>query len=231
MPIIDFQSIVEDLVRDDANQITNVQRDTAIVSAIERYSKDKPRTKVEDIAAPGGSLLPLPVGWQADFSSLATIEYPVGQVPPNLIPNNYWNMYQSPVGLTIQLYEALQSNVQCRLTFSIKHVLDDNQDTIPLGDREPVCCLAAASLCDQLAAFYSGSGDSTIKADSVEHQSASKEYAARAAALRKRYLNELGIDDKKNVAAAAVVSFDRGNSLGDQRLTHGRDYKAQRRRR
>jgi len=228
MPLIDFQSIVEDLVRDDASRITNAQRDTAIVSAIERYSKDRPRTKVEDISAPGGSLLSLPAGWEADFSNLSTIEYPIGQVPPNYIPNNHWNMYQSPVGLTVQLYEALQSNVQCRLAFSIRHVLDANEDTIPRGDREPVCCLAAASLLDQLAAEAAGSSDSTIKADAIDYQNASAQYAARAKALRKRYTDELGIDDKKNVASGAVVSFERGNSLGRQRLTHGRDYKAQR---
>lgn len=228
MALIDFQSIVDDLVRDDAERITIAQRDTAIENAIERYSKDRPRPKVVDIAAPGGSLLPLPAGWEADFSSLSTIEYPIGNVPPNYIPNNHWNMYQSPDGLMIQLYEALQSNVQCRLTFSIRHVLDANQDTIPRGDREPVCCLAAASLLDQLAAEAAGSGDSTIKADAIDYQNASAQYAARAKALRKRYTDELGIDDKKNVASGAVVSFERGNTLGRQRLTHGRDYKAQR---
>jgi len=228
MALRDFQSIVEDLVRDDADHITKTQRDTAITTAIERYSKDRPRPKVEDVLAPGGSLLNLPAAWQADFSELTSIEYPVGQTPPLLIPNDQWAMYLSPVGETIKLLYGLQAGVTCRLQFSIRHVVDDNQDTIKLGDRELVCCLAAASLVDQLAALSAGNTDSTIKADAVAYKSASAEYAARAKALRKRYTDELGIDDKKNVAAGAVVSIQRPNSLGRERLTHGRTYKSQR---
>ena len=230
MPLIDYQSIVQDLVRDDAERITIVQRDTAITNAILRYSKDRPRLKVEDVQAPGGSLLNLPAGWEPDYSELATIEYPVGQVPPVLIPNNAWQMYQSPTAMLVHLGFGLSSGVESRLTYSIRHQVDDVLDTIPLDDREPVCCLAAASLCDQLAAHHAGNTDSTIKADAVEYKSASAEFAARARALRKRYTDELGIDDKKNAAAAAVVSFDRKNSLGRERLTHGTQYKAERRR-
>ena len=228
MALTDYQSIVDDLVRDDANRITPLQRDTAIISAIERYSKDRPRAKVEDVAAAGGSLLALPAGWQADFSVLSSIEYPVDQTPPSFIPNDQWGMYLSPVGETIKLLSGLQAGVQCRLQYSIRHVVDADQDTIRIGDREPVCCLAAASLCDQLAAWSAGNTDSTIKADAVDYKSASAEYAARAKALRKRYTDELGIDDKKNVAASAVVSIQRPNSLGRERLTHGRTFRAQR---
>lgn len=228
MALIDFQSIVQDLVRDDAGKITIVQRDTAIASAIERYSKDRPVIKVEDITAPGGHYLPLPEAWEDDFSHLQLIETPVGQVPPVMIPNNLWQLYQTPSGLNVQITYALATGAVCRMTFSVRHQLDASHDTIPLGDREPVCCLAAASLCDQLAAQHSGTTDSTIKADAVEYLSAAREFANRAKALRKRYTDELGIEDKKNVAAAEVVSFQRGNTLGRQRLTKGADYKAQR---
>lgn len=228
MPLIDFQSIVQDLVRDDASRITIAQRDTAIANAIARYSKDRPRTKVEDVVATGASLLSLPVAWDDEFSVVNAIEYPVGQVPPSYLANNNWQIYQSPTGKAILTSSALSNGATYRVAFSIQHVLDDGNDTVPRGDREPVCCLAAASLLDQLAAETAGSSDSTIKADAIDYQSASSQYAARAKALRKRYTDELGIDDKKNVSAGMVVSFERGNSLGRQRLTHGRDYKAQR---
>lgn len=221
MALSDLQSIVDDLLRDDAGRISDTQRDTAIATAIARYSKDRPRQKVEDLTSVGGNLLPLPNAWQADFSKLKSIEYPVGDVPPCLIPCNEFSIYSVPGGDMIMLLNALSSDETVRVTYSIAHDVSDSADTVPLGDREPVCCLAAASLCDQLAGFYSGDTDSTIQADSVSHQSKAAEFASRAKALRKRYLDELGIDAKRNVAAGVVVDMDLNSSNGYPRLTHG----------
>jgi hypothetical protein len=116
-------------------------------------------------------------------------------------------------------------NDNVRAVFTITHEVSEVDDTVPLGDREAVCCLAAASLCDQLAGLYSGDSDSTIQADSVNHQSKAGEFASRARALRKRYLDELGIDAKKNVAAGVVVDLNLSNSQGGPRLTHRRGYR------
>ncbi len=194
-------------------------------SAIERYSKDRPVLKVEDVTSAGGNALPLPAGWETDFSDLQNLEYPLDQVPPRYVSNEDYYQYISPTGKTINLLTTLSDGEQARMTYTITHTLSLTVDTIPLGDREPVCCLAAASLCDQLAGLYSGDSDSTIQADSVNHQSKASEFAKRANALRKRYLNELGIDAKKNVAAGVVVSTRPTNSQGGQRLTHGRKHR------
>lgn len=230
MALTDIQQLVTDLVRDDANKISNAQRDQAVAIAVERYSKDRPRDYVEDVTAPGGNLLPLPAGWQADFSQLQSIEQPVGNVPPSMVPNTAWSLYNAPGGLSVMLSIAIGVNATARLTYTIRHQVDGTHDTIPLGDREAVCCLAAASLCDQLASLYSGDTDSTIQADSVNHASKSSEFAKRATALRKRYHDELGIDLKKNVAAGVVVSLEAASSLGTDRMTHGKTYRGSRRR-
>lgn len=224
MALSDVQSLVEDLLRDDAERITPTQRDAAIDSAVARYSKDRPRHKVEDVAATGSNALPLPTSWQAGYSHLLELEYPIGKVPPNRLAAQSYSLYATPVGQTIMLANAVPVSAQVRVTYSIAHVISSSEDTIALGDREPVCCLAAASLCDQLASLYSGDSDSTIQADSVNHQSKAGEFASRAKALRKRYLDELGIDAKKNVAAGVVVEFPKNNSQGGARLTRGRGY-------
>ena len=224
MAVSDFQSLVKDLVRDDANHIEDPQRNAAIDSAVARYSKDRPRHKVEDVAASGSNALPLPTSFQADFSRLTELEYPIGQVPPNRLSAQSYALYATPAGQTIMLASAVPIGAAVRVTYSIGHVVSNAEDTIALGDREPVCCLAAASLCDQLASLYSGDSDSTIQADSVNHQSKAGEFASRAKALRKRYLDELGIDAKKNVAAGVVVEFPKNNSQGGARLTRGRGY-------
>lgn len=225
--LTDFQTIIDDLLRDDANSITETQRDTAIVSAIARYSKDRPRSKVEDlVCASGGNYLDLPAAWEPEFSQLQSIEYPIGNVPPTFLANTDHDIYKAPNGEKIMLLNGVPINATLRVTYTISHVLSITEDTVKLGDREPLCCLAAASLCDQLASFYSGDTDSTIRADSVGHQSKAGEFASRAKSLRKRYQDELGIDAKRNVAAGVVVTLDKTNSQGGPRLTKRRNYNA-----
>lgn len=229
MALSDFQTLVADLVRDDAGKISIAQRDLAISVAVARYSKDRPRDKVQDITAAGGNLLALPAAWETDFSDLDSLEYPVGKFPASYITPQAWSLYNAPAGLSIMVSYSLPVNATVRATFSIAHQVNAGADTVPLGDREAVCCLAAASLCDQLASLYSGDTDSTIQADSVNHQSKAGEFSSRARALRKRYFDELGIDPKKNVAAGVVVDLDLASSLGGDRLTHGVGFRSNRR--
>ena len=146
-------------------------------------------------------------------------------MPPAIISTQDYELYTSPDAVLIMVRNGFGINEIVRAAFAITHEVSDVADTIPLGDREAVCCLAAASLCDQLAGLYSGDSDSTIQADSVNHQSKAGEFASRARALRKRYLDELGIDAKKNVAAGVVVDLNLSNSQGGARLTHRRGYR------
>lgn len=222
----DYQTLVTELVRDDAAKIVTAERDRAITAAVERYSKDKPREKAEDLTPADANTLPLPDAWVADFSELRSLEYPIGDVPPTYIGQERHAFYRNLSGLVVQLLDAVTvaaDNV--RATFTIKHSVTAGEDTIPTQDREAVACWAGAILCDQLAALYSGGTDSTIQADSVENTSKAQEYARRAAALRKRYLTELGVDDKRAAPAGKVVNLDFPDSRGEDRLTHRAAYR------
>ena len=225
--LTDYQTLVIDLVRDDAAKIITAERDRAIAAAVYRYSKDRPREKAQDVTPEaGGQLLPLPAAWETDFSDLRSLEYPIGEIPPALIDADRWAFYLSPTATKIQLADAVAvaaNNV--RALYTIKHVVSTTEDTIPVQNREPVACWAAAICCDQLASYYSGGTDSSIQADSVESRSKAQEYAARAAKLRKRYLDELGIEDKRSAPAGAVVNLDLPDSQGQDRLTHPARYR------
>jgi hypothetical protein len=222
--LTDYQLKIQSYYGDDANDVSEEQRDTAIADAVIRYSKDRPRAKVEDVTCvEGGNYLPLPSAWEPDFSELKTLEFPLAKFPPCFI--NAYSLYPTPTGLQIMVSDALPMGAIVRMSYSISHVLDLSTDTVPLGDREAVVCLAAANICDQLAALYSGDTDSTIQADSVNHQTKAGEFASRAKALRKRYLDELGIDAKKNVAAGSVVSFPSNTSQGRPNLTHRKGWR------
>jgi hypothetical protein len=218
--LTDYQTLVTEFARDDAGRIQTAERDRAIQLAVQRYSKDIERVKVEDKVVTNGNTLALPSAWEADASELRSLEYPIGMVPPAYLSNERYGLYQNPTAIVIMLLDAVAAGASIRVTYTITHVVSTVADSIPVKDREPVSCWAAALLCDQLAAFYSGGSDSTIQADSSPGQTRAQEYSARAKTLRKRYLDELGIDDKRNVAAGAVVNLNATDSQGRDRLTH-----------
>lgn len=221
----DYQILATEFARDDAGRIQTAERDRAIQLAVQRYSKDIERLKVEDVVVTDANTLPLPAAWEADVSELRSLEYPVDEIPPCYLSQERYGLYQKPASTIIRLLDAVAAAATIRVAYTITHVVSTSTDSIPVKDREPVACWAAALLCDQLAAFYSGGTDSTIQADSAPGQSRAQEYSARARSLRKRYLDELGIDDKRNVAAGAVVNLNATDSRGGDRLTHQARYR------
>jgi len=225
MPLTDFQTLVDNKIRDEESRIATADRDTAIGNAVLRYSVDRPQTKVEDLVSAGGHYLDLPAAWEDGFSALLQIEFPIGEYPPELLDNSGWSLYQSPSGQQIFLRDALTNGDSVRATYTIQHQVDANTDTTPAKDREAIACWAAALLCDQLASYYSGESNPTIQADAVQHSDTSRRFASRAKGFREQYFNELGIDPKRNVAAGVVVDLDLKNSLGLDRLTHPRRYR------
>lgn len=227
--LADYELLVANLVRDDANRLSQQDIQDAIALAASRYSKDRPQIAVEDLDPSDANTLPLPDAWEDDFSAIQSLEYPIGENPLSYIDSGRWSLYQGPSTTTIVLVDDVDTTQDVRAKFSIAHVVSAAADTIPLADREAAACWAAALLCDQLAAFYSGGSDSTMQADSVRQQSKSQEYAARAKSLRKRYLDELGIEEKRNQAASATVVAKQTDSRGLPRMTHSDYYRNTRR--
>ena len=218
--LADFQLLVEKAVRDDSGLITPDDIDVAIGLALSRYASDRPRYVVEDLAANGTDALDLPEAWDTEVSSISQLEYPIGSFPPAIAETDAYGLYQAPTGFMVRL--AFTPTAPVRITYSVGHSLTDTVDTVPVGHREAVSCWAAAHCCDQLARFYAGAGDSTIQADRVERGSQSRDFAREAKTLRARYLSELGLEEKKFVAAGTVVDLDLTSSLGQDRFTHPR---------
>ncbi|MCC7487627.1 MAG: hypothetical protein IT529_21845 [Burkholderiales bacterium] len=222
----DYQALAQQFTREDAGKIATTDIDRAIDLAVVRYSEDRERIKVEDLTPTDANTLPLPTGWETGFSALRSLEYPIGNVPPTMIDPARYSLYQSPASTVIKTLDGVSvAAAAVRASYTIKHAVTSSLDTIPLQHREPVACWAAASLCDQLATFYAGQSDSTMQADTVNHQSKSAEFSARARALRKRYLDELGVEEKRNAAAGVVVNLDLPDSRGQDRLTHAAAYR------
>ena len=220
MSLHDFQTAVDELVRDDAGKIATAERDRAIARAVTRYSADRPRLVVGDVTADGSNFLPLPTAWADAETQITGLEYPIGEWPISLISPEWFGVVPSPTGDEIRLAGVIINGEAVRVSMTVPHTLSATTDTLPNAHLEAVASYAAALLMDQLASLHSGDTDSTIQADSVEHRSQAQEYAARARTYRARYAEMLGIDPKRLRPAGVAVNLSQPDSRGHDRLTH-----------
>lgn len=218
MALADLQKLVDAQIRDEAGVIATSNRDDAIALAVVRYSEDRPRAIVVDTVSPGGQRLALPAEWEDGVSRLVGIETPINQIPPAELAAEDWQLYRGVVGEELLLDQAAPAGDTVRWRITIAHVADEATDTVPERDREAVACWASALLLDQLAVYYAGSRDTIIEGDRVDWGSKSRDFAKRAGDLRKRYLDHLGIEDKRAAPAGVVVSHRDKDSRGQDRL-------------
>lgn len=189
---------------------------SALSGALKRYSKDRPLLMVEDLSGADSYDLPLPGGWCEGFSTIAGIEYPVGNVPATLLDSDLWQLYRSPDGLKLRI---LHASIDTGETVRVEYTALYGEATIPTADEEAIAALAASLCLRQLAAGYGNTNDSTIQADSVNHQSKTDEYRRLADSFEKLYGDHLGIGANSPIAAAMATV--RPADSGRVRLTHG----------
>lgn len=93
---------------------------------------------------------------------------------------------------------------------------------IPAEDFFAVTALAASLCCQAIATKYSRSSDSIITADSVDHLSRAREFAARAREYRAQYETQLNIGkqaEEKGGPAGVVIDVP-----SSPEYPHGRQY-------
>lgn len=220
----DFRDLTAALVRDDEARLSQGDIDSAIDSAVLRYSTDKPALKVVDVAAAGGYALAVPVGWQYDFSELLAIEYPIAANPQSFFERETFRLNDKPDGTREIRFDNALPVANVRMYFTVMQSLTlAGADTLPITDREAVCKWAAARLCDELAALYSNTQDSSIAADAVQYSGKASQRRTQAVTYRKQYTDYFGIDDKKAQPAASSASVQLRTSTGSQRIFHGRN--------
>lgn len=233
----DFVARLDLVLQDGAGKLADMARQAAVSQAIiGRYSKDAPRELVSDVAGPNPASndIALPTAdngattFEDGFSILRAIEYPLGQIPPSMVRDDDWMLYRAPDGLHIRfLATVLSPTDTARVTWTSRH--KDDASTVPDGDFEAVCDLAAAVCFQMLAAQAVQTGDSTLSADVVNYRTKSQEYLALAKQALLRYEKHMGISDADGAGAGAGVApaislGEVTNQLGAgvDRLTHPR---------
>ena len=192
MALVDYEQLVARLVGGQNAGVDQGDIASAIALAVTRYSADQPRVLVRNTAwLLQGNLAPLPADWEVS-SGILSVEYPVGRYPAQLIDAE---VYQDAGGAQLVSIEPLPAAAVVRVTFTVRHQLGAQADTIPEVHREAVASYAAHSLCRQLAARFSGERESSISADGSNTDSRARNYAARAKELRATYYGAIGKPD------------------------------------
>jgi hypothetical protein len=210
MALADFQTLVDGFTRDQSSTLTVADRDTAIDLAVVRYSTDRPRKILDQLTA-DAAVIALPAAWQEGFSELVEVCRESGTEGPIAA-----EVIETMGGPRLRLFETVSGDILVQ--FTARHTVDVAADTVPLRDREAVCRWAAAIQLDQLSSARAGDQDTTIDADAVDHNSVSREYAARANAMRRAYYEHFGIDPKRKEPAAAIADLDLRDSRGHDRI-------------
>lgn len=220
MALADYQALVPQILRDESGRLSSDDIDDAIAMAVERYSQDRPRPVVEDLADVSGNLLDLPAAWESDFSAVTSLEHPVGEIPPRYLAADRWGLYRSPTGDQIMVLDGLAAGSTVRAAYTARHQLAEAADTVPAQHREALGKLAAALCAEQLANLYANEQDSTIRADVAPGQTKSQAWAARAKALRQAYLDALGTQAQQPRPASAVATMRPTAADGRPQLFH-----------
>lgn len=233
--IADFVAEMPNVISDDAGRLGGNYAPFITRAIIQRYSLDAPLSQVSDVVGNGTNLLPLPVApgtgndlpvFEPNFSVIETIEYPVGQQPPQYILDSDLQVYRTPTAYQILLnFDAPPEGDTLRVTWTARHLPDGS--TVPDKDFYAVIDFAASLAAEKLASFYVGTGDSTMQADVVNYRSKSQEMLNVAKALRKRYFNHMGIDETSAGGSEQSPAIALGNQFLEQnsgvdRLVHGK---------
>lgn len=237
-----FIDAVAPMISDDQNWVTSGISRFAAQAIGERYSVDKPLEVVSDMPGNGTSFLPLPTialnedgttifgkyvpKFEPRFSTIRSIEYPIGDTPGDYGDPRDYALYNTPTGFQLQLIACTPSaNEKVRLVWTARHDLQGS--TIEHTDFYAICDFIAALALEAMAAKAINFGDSTINADVVNYRSKSQEYLTMAKQKRRAYFNHMGIDetDMGVEIGPAIALGDMKNVMGSgvDRLIHSRN--------
>lgn len=217
--LADAKTKVRNKIKDLATtaEVTDTELDHHLGSAVERYSKDRPRQVPHEFAGDGASYdFALPNDWEDDFSRLlgglnSKVEYPASERVPLFIEDADWTIYDLVVPKKLRLLAHTPGATEkVRYLYSKRHVLDAQEvnTTIPSVDFDALCDLTAGFSLDALAAKYARSTDPTIGADTVNYRDGQLKCKQQAEIFKKRYFLHVGVKEDGVAAASADADFD-----------------------
>lgn len=214
-------------LQDGAGVLSPPNVESLIDRALEVFKKKKPGNIVIELTSDGNGKFDVAdlTGYDEEISGDPRIEYPVVEDgEPEYLDRRDWQFRRTPNGLFIQVFAGISADELVRFHFKGEHSITETGSTIPASTFHAFCKLAAAEGFDDLSNYYTQSSDGQIDNVSfAQFGPKTDKYALRAKELRKQANEHFGIKDDSTVSAASVTkNWDTRNSLGGDRLTHGR---------
>lgn len=208
--------LVRARVMDDGGRLTDPDHYQAgIEAALATLTRWRPVTVATDLDGAGTRDVALPEGWELELSQVRRVEYPVGEWPESYLAPDAYAVYHGPLGPVLRLRDDAPSGAGAVRVWWTRSRAEADVGT---NDLDAVANLAAAHCLEVLANLTAHTTDPTILADSVSHQSRSRDFAARAKSLRGLATAHFGVKEGEVAPAAAVA----GGRETRPTLTHGR---------
>ncbi len=210
--------------------LSDAEIDQAFDAALKTYSRDRARAVADPISGDGRAYqIPLPGRWIAGFSRVNSIEYPTGNQPRTILEASDYQIVDTVLGR--QPLRALEfastpdaGTDNILVSYTTRHVHNDELDTVPAEDFEAVTWLAASIACATIATKMAGSSDSVIAADSVQYRDSQLRYKQQSEAFKKMY-DDFVKGDGSVRAAGAMTDWDTNMSYRGDRLFHPRRWR------
>ena len=215
------------------NEMSEIDRERMVNTAVERFSHDAPELITEDVTGDGGKYYAISGlgSWIDGFSQITSIQYPAQAVsadenPQYLEPEDWDDNYRdaSDVRYILLPNHTPAATETFRVTYTATYQLSGETYAIPPGHFFAVCNLAAHFACTALATKYARTSDSSISADSVDHGGRSERFRSMARDFERAYLEHMdmtGNDASKEKPAGEFVDWDTMPSRNRRYLMHG----------
>jgi hypothetical protein len=195
-----------------------------LLDALAEYSQRRPVLKTVDIASSGSNETPLPRsdGWIDDFSSVRSVESPIGANPPNFADPRKWGLLRTPTGLVLRwLIEWPSTSQTVRMTFSTVQSYGTlaADTTVPDLDHGAVCALTAHFASIAMATGYARTHEPILSADAATYRTKSQEWLSVAKNWRDVYENHM---QSARGWTSANANWDTRMAGGYAHLTHDR---------
>lgn len=170
----------------------------AVEAAIYRYSSILPLTVYHDDTLVNGTKeYDLPT----DTINVSKIQYPLADYPPNYLEENEYFVKD---GQWCFVSSNPATGSQARVYYTTSHTAD----SIPDRHFEPVCNMAAAVVCEQLASRYTRMSRRNIGADSVDYRLRATDSRKDAEVFMATAFRELGIKDLEPSSYSVVMDWN-----------------------
>lgn len=191
----------------DPSDLEDADYDQALAQALVRHSMYRPREVVADIQGNGSYDLTLPSTFVNGFSTIISVEYPVGQQTPNYLYSKDYTIYRTATATKLRLLNYSPSTSEIvRVIFTAMHTITDTS-TLPPSDEWAVVNLAAHFSALILSAFYRQHDEPTNTADVMDWRTKGDLWANVARDHYKLWANHIGMREN-DLSPAYNVNFD-----------------------